>query len=60
MIYIHTIKQITNENLMYSTRNSTFYEDLNGKAIQKKRGHVGVYIYIADSLWCTEEIGKIL
>ena len=34
------IKQITNENLLYSTGNSTQYTvvgDLNGKEVQKRR-----------------------
>ena len=33
------IKQITNENLLYSMGNSVLCGDLNGKEIQKKRGY---------------------
>ena len=46
------IKQITNENLLYSTRElySMLCGDLNGKEIQK-RGDI--CILIADSLCCT-------
>ena len=38
------IKQITTENLSYSTRNSTLCGDLNGKEIQN-RGDMCVYIH---------------
>ena len=41
-IYILHIKQITIENLLYSTGNSVLCGDLNGKEIQKK----GTYVYI--------------
>ena len=34
------IKQITNENLLYSMGNSVLCGDLNGKEIQKKRGYI--------------------
>ena len=51
-------KQITNENLLYSSGNSVPCRDLNGKEIQK-RGDIYIYIYIymcvcvciADSLY---------
>ena len=35
-IYILRIKQITIENLLYSTGNSVLYVDINGKEIQKR------------------------
>ena len=44
------IKQITNENRLYSTgKSSVFCGELNGKEIQKRRG---ICIHIADSLRC--------
>ena len=37
------IKQITNENLLYSMGNSVLCGDLNGKEIQKKRGYTDTH-----------------
>ena len=46
-------KQIANENLQYSTGNSTQHcDNLNGKEIQK-RGDM--CIHMANSLYCTAE-----
>ena len=59
-IDIHTllcIKQITNENRLYSTGNSMLCGDLNGKEIQK-RGDI--CICTADSLHCTIETNTTL
>ena len=59
-LLILCIKQITNENLIYSSGNSIYsvlFGDPNGKEIQNKRD---IYICIADSLWCTAETNTVL
>ena len=57
-IYTLCIKKITNENLLYSTGNSTQYSgDINGKEIQKRWE---ICIHIADSLHCTAETNTTL
>ena len=44
-LLILCITLITNENLLYSTGNSLLCGDLNGKEIQKKRGHRQIYCW---------------
>ena len=44
------IKQITSKGLLYSTRNSIFYNNLYGERILKS---VDICICITDSLCCT-------
>ena len=54
------IKEITNENRLYSTGNSLYSilcADLNGKEIQ---GRVDLCIRVADSLCCTTETNTTL
>ena len=48
---LRCIKQITNENFEYNTRNSVFPGDLNGKEIQKREV---ICTHRADSLCLTE------
>ena len=57
---LHTLlytKQITDENLLYSTGNSVLCGDLNGKKIEKRGG---ICICIVDSLCCIVETNKKL
>ena len=51
------IKQITSKGLLYSTRNSIFYNNLYGERILKS---VDICICITDSLCCTPEMNTAL
>ena len=39
------IKQITNENLLYSIESSVLCGDLNGKENQKKKGYIHTHTH---------------
>ena len=56
------IKQITNNNLLYSTGNSTQYSVMAfmGKESRKKKNRVAICICTTDSLCCTPEINTTL
>ena len=45
-------KEITNENLLYSSGNSTLCGDLEGKKNEKREG---ICIRVADAVCCTVE-----
>ena len=50
-------REITTENLLYSSGNSMLCGDLNGREIQ----NIGdICIYIANFLFCTEETNTTL
>ena len=51
------IRQITNENLLYSTWDSVLRGNLNGNEIQKRED---TCVRVADSLWCTAETNSTL
>ena len=51
------IKQMTNKDLLYSTRNSTQYSDLYGKIILKR---TDICIFATESLCCTAETNTTL
>ena len=58
------IKEITNKDLLFSTRNSSQYSVMTcmGKQSKKEWRYIYIYIYICitDSLYCTAEINTTL